>query len=66
MTVKNIKRLSDYFNYLRKNPVEIDALYKEFLIKVTSFFRDPKAFEVLKKRIFPYLHYRPSHEDPDC
>ncbi len=47
MTVNQIDRLSDYVMHLEKYPVEVMTLYKELLIGVTSFFRNPKAMEVL-------------------
>ena len=39
--------------YLRGNPVEIEALYSDILSHVTGFFRDPEAFETLRTRILP-------------
>jgi len=44
-----------YARYLEQNPPEIKKLFKEFLIPVTSFFRDAEAFEVLRERIIPHL-----------
>lgn len=46
-----INTLSDYVYYLHQNPGEITILFKELLINVTSFFRDPEAFERLKKEL---------------
>ena len=34
--------------YLRQTAAEVDALYQDILINVTSFFRDPESFEALK------------------
>ncbi len=47
--------LPDYVQLLRHNPEELDALGADFLINVTSFFRDGAVFEILKKQIFPQL-----------
>ncbi|MBF0522885.1 MAG: PAS domain-containing protein [Candidatus Omnitrophica bacterium] len=55
MTFHNIKNYTDYYNYLKKNPSEIDVLRKDILIPVTEFFRDPDVFTALKKKVFPLL-----------
>lgn len=47
--------LEDYANFLKGNSKELDALYSDALISVTSFFRNPEAFEVLKRKVFPKL-----------
>ena len=44
-----------YSRYLKEHPAEAQALVKELLINVTSFFRDPEAFVVLKQEILPQL-----------
>ena len=44
-----------YARYLAENPAEVRLLFKELLINVTSFFRDPEAFELLKTEILPPL-----------
>ncbi len=49
MNINQIEEISQYLRYLQENPQEIDQLYKEFLINVTNFFRDPEAFKSLKK-----------------
>ena len=51
MNIHQIDNSNDYVRYLRENPHEIETLYKDLLIGVTNFFRDPQAFEVLKKEI---------------
>lgn len=55
MVLHNMDVLSDYINYLRDNRAELQALYKDILINVTSFFREPESFEALKTEIFPRL-----------
>ncbi|MDO9226327.1 MAG: chemotaxis protein CheB [Pseudomonadota bacterium] len=50
--------LSDYdiyARYLKEHPAELQILFKELLINVTSFFRDPEAFVALKQEILPKL-----------
>jgi two-component system CheB/CheR fusion protein len=44
-----------YARFLKENPAEVTALFKELLINVTSFFRDANAFGVLQKEILPQL-----------
>ncbi len=56
MALNQIDRLDDYIRFLQQNLAEIDALFRELLIGVTSFFRDPEAFESLKERaLIPLL-----------
>jgi two-component system CheB/CheR fusion protein len=45
----------DYERFLRGNAKELDALYSDVLISVTSFFRNPDSFDVLQQRVFPEL-----------
>jgi two-component system, chemotaxis family, CheB/CheR fusion protein len=47
--------LDEYVAYLLQNPAEVDALHQDILISVTSFFRNPEAFEAVTTRIFPQL-----------
>ncbi len=47
MNVHQIDEPGEYVRYLQENDHEIDTLFKELLISVTSFFRDPEAWEVL-------------------
>jgi two-component system CheB/CheR fusion protein len=49
MNVHEIEGPVQYVRYLQENPHELDLLFKELLIGVTSFFRDPEAFEALMK-----------------
>lgn len=48
-------QLSEYLNYLTITTGEAEALSREFLISVTSFFRDVRAFEVLERRALPEI-----------
>lgn len=51
----NIEDTETYLRYLKGFPSEVQLLFKEMLINVTSFFRDPGAFLVLGKDILPQL-----------
>ena len=56
MAVNQIDQLENYVRYLQQNPLEVDNLFRDLLIGVTSFFRDPEAFETLGERsITPLL-----------
>jgi two-component system CheB/CheR fusion protein len=55
MTVHSIEETDSYARYLQEHPEEVQLLFKELLINVTSFFRDPEAFAVLKTDILPRL-----------
>ncbi|MGC9968096.1 MAG: chemotaxis protein CheB [Syntrophobacteraceae bacterium] len=55
MAVHRIERVADYHRYLQENHAEIYRLFKELLILVTSFFRDPFAVEVLAARVIPQI-----------
>jgi two-component system, chemotaxis family, CheB/CheR fusion protein len=64
MLVCNCERLGDYVAYLGAHPTEVLALYEEILIHVTSFFRDPQAFELLATTVFPTITQNKSAELP--
>ncbi|BDV01071.1 chemotaxis protein CheR [Thermodesulfomicrobium sp. WS] len=55
MMVTRTTSLKEYIEYVQSHPAEIDVLYKELLIGVTSFFRDPEAFEYLAQECLPAL-----------
>ena len=47
--------MARYLEMLRSDAGELAVLAKELLINVTSFFRDPKVFDVLAEKIIPDL-----------
>jgi two-component system CheB/CheR fusion protein len=55
MAVNQIHDLSDYVRFLESYPVELNSLHKDLLIGVTSFFRDPEAFQVVANKYLPSL-----------
>lgn len=55
MLHSGIDSLHEYAQFLDKKNDETDLLYKDLLINVTSFFRDPVAFRYLKSSFFPKL-----------
>jgi len=64
MFVQKIETLKEYNELLDKKTNEIDLLYQDLLINVTEFFRDPDAFLLLKKSIFPRLLKDKSQNEP--
>jgi two-component system CheB/CheR fusion protein len=55
MAVHQIGALASYVRYLQQTPPEVEALFRDLLIGVTSFFRDAEAFKVLEEQIIPQL-----------
>lgn len=55
MAQHDLADVDTYQRYLKENPTELQALFKELLINVTSFFRDPEAFAALKTDALPPL-----------
>ncbi len=55
MDLHRIARSADYLRFLETNHAEIDALWRDWLISVSAFFRDPEAFEALAEVALPPL-----------
>jgi two-component system CheB/CheR fusion protein len=55
MQVARTDTLRDYYDVLRDNPSEAQALLGDLLISVTTFFRDSEAFEALAKQVLPEI-----------
>ena len=55
MAVNQIAALDSYVKYLQQTPAEVEALFRDLLIGVTNFFRDPEAFRVLEQQVVPKL-----------
>jgi two-component system CheB/CheR fusion protein len=55
MGIHQIDKIAVYIRYLQENPQELDLLFKELLIGVTSFFRDGAAWEELRDSVIPAL-----------
>ncbi|MFB9842915.1 chemotaxis protein CheB [Mucilaginibacter ginsenosidivorans] len=54
----NFMTLGNYLEFLKTAPDEVDALTKDFLISVTSFFRDKEAFEFIQKSVLPDILHK--------
>ncbi|MEO5988933.1 MAG: chemotaxis protein CheB [Candidatus Eisenbacteria bacterium] len=55
MAVHQLDTLEEYSQFLQNTPTEIDALFRDLLIGVTSFFRDPAAFQLLEQDVLSKL-----------
>ena len=55
MLQNNIEDYDGYITYIKECSSEVTELFKELLINVTNFFRDPEAFNILKQEILPIM-----------
>ena len=55
MAVHQIDGIGSYVKYLQQTPAEAEALFRDLLIGVTNFFRDPEAFVALETVVIPKL-----------
>ncbi len=55
MAVHQVEAIDSYVKYLQQTPAEVEALFRDLLIGVTNFFRDPEAFRVLEVEVIPKL-----------
>jgi two-component system CheB/CheR fusion protein len=53
MVLSKMDSVSAYLRRLEADPAEVEALYRDLLINVTSFFRDPETFEYLERHVIP-------------
>ena len=63
MRVNHLHTLTEYLDYIKNHPDETHKLFKDLLISVTNFFRDPDAFAELEKKIIPDLFKDKTSED---
>jgi two-component system, chemotaxis family, CheB/CheR fusion protein len=64
LALTNQQDLGSYAKTLAGSPEELNLLYKDLLIGVTRFFRDPEAFEMLEKKVVPAILARvPPNEE---
>lgn len=64
MALRRVDELTDYVAVLEGDAVEVAALYQDFLIRVTGFFRDPDSFDGLRERVFPSICEGRTLKDP--
>lgn len=53
MQVHNLESFNSYLDYLEIHPEEFNHLFNSILINVTSFFRDPSAWDYLEQEVLP-------------
>src|SRR5450759_793993 len=53
MVIRNVNNLDDYVHNLEQKPSEVETLFRDLLIGVTSFFRNPTAFDELQIKVIP-------------
>ncbi len=62
MNITQLDNIQNYFRLLQENPGEIDSLFKDLLIGVTNFFRDPESFNILKKFLLELVMSKPDND----
>jgi PAS domain S-box-containing protein len=55
MALHKLESIGEYLTFAEHHREEIDALFREVLIPVTGFFRDPEVFAALGEKIFPQI-----------
>lgn len=61
MSIAQLDSLPNYIRLLQESPAEVESLFKEFLIGVTNFFRDPESFERLKELLAELVKTKPEN-----
>jgi two-component system CheB/CheR fusion protein len=63
MGLHHLENMEDYLSFLRKHEDETSLLFKNLLIGVTTFFRDPEAFSALEQKVLvPLMNTKHSDE----
>ena len=55
MSLGHFNQIADYLAFLRDHPDEVKQLFRDLLISVTNFFRDPEAFQALETEVIAPL-----------
>ncbi len=55
MLMLHLESIKQYVGYLKENKTELDVLFQDLLIPVTSFFRDSATFNTLCETVFPEI-----------
>jgi len=64
MSINRVKDLGDYVDLLHRDRHEVESLYRDVLINVTSFFRNPEVFDSLREVVYPKILMEHSSSEP--
>ena len=64
LDVHKVDTIEEYIRYLQNSPREVDLLFRDLIIGVTGFFREPEAFEKLKQDVLPELVRERAEDEP--
>ena len=64
MVLRKLDLLKEYVAFLESSPREVEALFRDFLMHITGFFRDPEAFLALPTKVFPQIMANRKPQDP--
>lgn len=64
MQVLRIETVTEFIARLKREPQQVNLLFRDFLIGVTQFFRDPKMFETLERDVLPRLLKAKERDEP--
>ena len=64
MVLHKMTTMKDYEDFLRSDQAEVEALFQDILISVTTFFRDPDSFEALARTVFPKVLAGRTRQEP--
>lgn len=63
MEILKLKTVNEYYQHLKKDTAELDLLFQDLLIQITSFFRDPETFDILCNKIIPEIIKNKSNDN---
>lgn len=64
MLLENIPTMEEYLRRLQEQPSAVESLYRDILVNMTEFFRDPDALEALPREVFPEILARKGPAEP--
>jgi len=64
MVLRQCENLLQYSKFIEAHPAELEALFQDILIHVTGFFREPEAFQDLRKIVFPRITEALARREP--
>lgn len=63
MLLQGVPTMKEYLQRLQERPGEVGSLYRDILVNMTQFFRDPDALDALKRDVFPTVLAEKGPED---